>query len=254
MKRDSSPPEAILPIGPKGWPGLVQTSNATRSAPSGAPLRPRAAARASTRTSPARAAAAAARPRPPWRAAPPPSPAPADRRRGRRQERSCASRRGALGRLQIAGAGVDPLQQAARLLQQAGQGRRPATRCLRPASRSANSRSSICSKVPPSSPRLRRRRLQHGLGLAGLDQRPARPPPTAGSSSSGARPALRSSRRSAAPSRASAPPSPPTAASASLSVLTTFSRFMSAWRRCASSSSSPGCGARSASSRSRWRR
>ena len=35
MKRDSSPPEAILPIGPNGWPGLVQTSNATRSAPSG---------------------------------------------------------------------------------------------------------------------------------------------------------------------------------------------------------------------------
>ena len=38
MKRDSSPPEAILTSGPNGAPGLVETSNSTRSRPVGAGL------------------------------------------------------------------------------------------------------------------------------------------------------------------------------------------------------------------------
>ena len=35
MKRDSSPPEAIRTSGPNGAPGLVETSNSTRSRPAG---------------------------------------------------------------------------------------------------------------------------------------------------------------------------------------------------------------------------
>ena len=35
MKRDSSPPEAIRVSGPNGAPGLVETSNSTRSVPDG---------------------------------------------------------------------------------------------------------------------------------------------------------------------------------------------------------------------------
>ena len=33
MKRDNSPPEAIRTSGPNGAPGLVETSNSTRSRP-----------------------------------------------------------------------------------------------------------------------------------------------------------------------------------------------------------------------------
>ena len=35
MKRDSSPPDAIRVSGPNGAPGLVETSNSTRSVPDG---------------------------------------------------------------------------------------------------------------------------------------------------------------------------------------------------------------------------
>ena len=35
MKRDSSPPDAIRVSGPNGAPGLVETSNSTRSVPAG---------------------------------------------------------------------------------------------------------------------------------------------------------------------------------------------------------------------------
>ena len=55
MKRASSPPEAILPSGPNGWPGLVQTSNATRSAPSAPQSAPRPAARRRRAAGPVRA-------------------------------------------------------------------------------------------------------------------------------------------------------------------------------------------------------
>ena len=196
MKRDSSPPLAIRVSGANGAPGLVETSNSTRSLPRAAPLRLGAAARSRCGSGRRRASAAPARPRRRGRAA--------RRRRARaaRQPRRRLLIGGARRARRRAPARRGPRSPASIAASRARSRRRaPAsssgsTRCLRASAR----RSRTAAPRPPRAAPGRRpapRRRAASASSASRASISARSSAASASASSACSAAIRSSRRAA---------------------------------------------------------